>query len=64
MVIASIVSVAAFFGAFGPWGESFSAFIALFLAFTLSPIIAIMTKGKYYIARTYCLPSRRGLYLR
>lgn len=51
MVIASIVSVAAFFGAFGPWGESFSAFIALFLAFSLSPVIAILTKGKYYIAR-------------
>ncbi|MBU2734139.1 purine-cytosine permease family protein [Acidithiobacillus ferridurans] len=51
MVIASIVSVAAFFGAFGSWGESFSAFIALFLAFSLSPIIAILTKGKYYIAR-------------
>lgn len=51
MVIASIISVAAFFGAFGPWGESFSAFIALFVAFALSPIIAILTKGKYYIAR-------------
>ncbi|MBU2853446.1 purine-cytosine permease family protein [Acidithiobacillus ferriphilus] len=51
MVIASIISVAAFFGAFGPWGESFSAFIALAIAFILSPIIAIMTKGKYYIAR-------------
>ncbi|MBU2746238.1 hypothetical protein HAP97_13645 [Acidithiobacillus caldus] len=51
MAIASAVSVAAFFGAFGPWGESFSAFIALLLAFVLSPVIAIITKGKYYIAR-------------
>ncbi len=51
MVIASVVSVVAFFGAFGPWGQSFSAFIALFLAFMLSPLIAILTKGKYYIAR-------------
>ncbi|WP_414039682.1 purine-cytosine permease family protein [Acidithiobacillus sp. M4-SHS-6] len=51
MVIASVVSVAAFFGAFGVWGESFSAFIALFLAFFLSPVIALITKGKYYIAR-------------
>jgi purine-cytosine permease-like protein len=47
MAIASVISVAAFFGAFGPWGESFSAFIALFLAFILSPIIALLTKGKY-----------------
>ncbi|WP_308389452.1 hypothetical protein [Acidithiobacillus sp. AMEEHan] len=51
MIIASIVSVAAFFGAFGAWGVSFSAFIALFLAFSLSPLIAILTGGKYYIAR-------------
>lgn len=51
MVIASAVSVAAFFGAFGVWGVSFSAFIALFLAFVLSPVIALLTKGKYYIAR-------------
>lgn len=51
MVIASVVSVAAFFGAFGIWGESFSAFIALFLAFILSPVIALLTQGKYYIAR-------------
>ncbi|MBU2793136.1 hypothetical protein HAQ01_06995 [Acidithiobacillus thiooxidans] len=52
MVIASIISVAAFFGAFGPYGSAFSAFIALIVAFILSPIIAILTKGKYYIART------------
>jgi len=51
MVIASVVSVAAFFGLFGPWGVSFSAFIALLLAFILSPVIAVLTKGKYYIAR-------------
>ena len=51
MVIASIISTAAFFDAFGPWGQSFSAFIALGVAFCLSPVIAIATKGKYYIAR-------------
>ena len=51
MVVASIIATAAFFGLFGPWGESFSAFIALAVAFVLSPIIAIATKGRYYIAR-------------
>lgn len=51
MVIATVVSVIAFFGAFGPGPQAFSCFIALGVAFVLSPIIAIATKGKYYIAR-------------
>ena len=51
MVVASIISTFAFFGLFGAYGQSFSAFIALGVAFILSPIIAIATKGKYYIAR-------------
>ncbi len=55
MVIASIISTLAFFGAFGAYGQSFSAFIALGVAFILSPIIAIATKGKYYIARESAL---------
>ncbi|MEE3503392.1 hypothetical protein [Acidiphilium acidophilum] len=51
MVIASIISVAAFFGLFGAYAAAFSSFIALGVAFVASPIIAIATKGKYYIAR-------------
>ncbi|MHB1563709.1 MAG: purine-cytosine permease family protein [Leptospirillum sp.] len=51
MIIASIVSIMAFFGLFGVYMQAFSTFIALGLAFVLSPIIAIATKGKYYIAR-------------
>ncbi len=51
MMIASIVSVIAFFGLMGPLAQACSTFIALGLAFVLSPIIAIVTKGKYYIAR-------------
>ncbi len=51
MSIASIVAIAAFVGAFGPVAQAFSPFIALFLAFILAPLIAILTKGKYYIAR-------------
>jgi purine-cytosine permease-like protein len=52
MVTASVVSVAAFFGAFGALPQAFSPFIALVLALTLSPLIAWATKGRYYIART------------
>jgi purine-cytosine permease-like protein len=52
MLIASVISVAAFFGAFGAFAQAFSPFLAIIIAFVLSPILAILTKGKYYIART------------
>ncbi len=51
MMVGSIVSVIAFFGVMGETAQAFSTFIALGLAFVLSPIIAYVTKGKYYIAR-------------
>ncbi len=35
----------------GPYLQAFSPFLALVIAMFLSPIIAIVTKGKYYIAR-------------
>jgi purine-cytosine permease-like protein len=57
MLIASAVSVAAFFNAFGDLAQAFSPFIAIGLAFVLSPVIAIATKGKYYIARADELPE-------
>ncbi|TNC22207.1 purine-cytosine permease family protein [Amycolatopsis alkalitolerans] len=52
MLVASVVSIMAFFGLFGETAQAFSPFIALVLAFVLSPITALVTKGKYYIART------------
>jgi hypothetical protein len=51
MTIASIVSVIAFFGLMGPAAQAFSTLIALGLAFVLALMIAVITKGKYYIAR-------------
>ncbi|WP_334170659.1 purine-cytosine permease family protein [Sinomonas sp.] len=52
MVIASLVSVLAFFKVFGDgWTYAFSPLIALLIAMVLSPVIAIATKGKYYLAR-------------
>ncbi len=51
MLIASMVSILAFMGVFGEVAAAFASFIALGLAFVLAPIIAIVTKGKYYIAR-------------
>ncbi|MFJ8820438.1 purine-cytosine permease family protein [Streptomyces sp. NPDC102467] len=51
MVIASVVSILAFFGVFGVYAEAFSTFIAAGLALVLCPLIAWATKGKYYLAR-------------
>jgi len=51
MGIASVVSILAFMGFFGDMLQSYSAIMAMFIAIILSPIIAIITKGKYYIAR-------------
>jgi len=52
MLVGSVVSIMAFYNAFGSYAQAFSPFIALALAFVLSPVIAKITGGKYYIART------------
>lgn len=51
MIIASGISIAAFFNAFGPFLQAYSALLSIVLAFVLTPVIALLTKGKYYIAR-------------
>lgn len=51
MLLALILSISAFFGAFGEEAQAFSAFIALATALVTSPLIAWYTRGKYYIAR-------------
>lgn len=51
MVLASVLSIAAFSGVFGDEAQSFSSFISLVTALVASPLIAWITHGKYYIAR-------------
>ena len=51
MTIATIVSISAFYGLFGPTAKALSAFIALAVAFIAAPLIAWATDGQYYIAR-------------
>ncbi|MBX3625424.1 MAG: response regulator [Rhizobacter sp.] len=51
MGAASVLSIAAYLGMFGPLAEAFSALIALITAMVVSPLIAWATKGRYYIAR-------------
>lgn len=51
MLVATIVSINAFYGMFGPTAKGLSAFVALAVAFIVAPLIAWATDGKYYIAR-------------
>jgi signal transduction histidine kinase/CheY-like chemotaxis protein/purine-cytosine permease-like protein len=51
MLIASIVAALSHAGLFGQVAEALSPFIALLVAFVCAPLIAIATRGKYYLAR-------------
>jgi len=51
MALASVVSISAHLGLFGPLPQAFSAVIAMAVAFVTAPLIAWATKGRYYIAR-------------
>jgi len=59
MGAASLLSMLAYLGAFGPMAQAFSAVIAMVVAFVTAPLIAWATKGRYYIARR----SEPGAYL-
>jgi len=51
MGIASVIAILSFMELFGNMAMSYSSIIAISLALVLSPLIAYLTKGKYYIAR-------------
>jgi signal transduction histidine kinase/CheY-like chemotaxis protein len=51
MLISIIASTAAFFGLLGDAMQSLAPFLGLFVAIAAAPIIAFLTKGRYYIAR-------------
>jgi purine-cytosine permease-like protein len=57
MVIAGTVSMVAYYGAFGTTAAALSPFIALVLAAVLPPVIAAITKGRWYVARVSELPA-------
>ena len=52
MVVASVLSISAYFGLLGEFLAAWSPILAVLVAFVLSPIICIATKGRYYLART------------
>ncbi|WP_348688844.1 hybrid sensor histidine kinase/response regulator [Acidovorax soli] len=51
MALASLLSISAHLGLFGPLPQAFSAVIAMAVAFVAAPLIAWTTRGRYYIAR-------------
>ncbi|MBS4020561.1 MAG: response regulator [Dechloromonas sp.] len=52
MVVASLLSVAAFSGLLGAAVQPYAPFVAMAAAFVISPLIAWATRGRYYLART------------
>ena len=52
MLAASVVGIFSYLGFMGPIAHALAHFIALAAAFVISPIIAWLTQGKYYCART------------
>lgn len=51
MLFAAVLAVVAYTGALGLQAEAFSPFIALGTALVLSPLLAWLTRGRYYMAR-------------
>ncbi|OFI37630.1 hypothetical protein BIU82_07045 [Arthrobacter sp. SW1] len=52
MLVSAGVSIAVFFGAFGPSVQPYSPIFAVGLALVLPPLLAVLTRGKYYLRRT------------
>ncbi|HJV98838.1 MAG TPA: hypothetical protein VJ617_07075 [Arthrobacter sp.] len=52
MLVSAGISIAVFFGAFGAAIQPFSPIFAVGLALVLPPVLALATKGKYYLQRT------------
>lgn len=57
MVIASVLSIYCYTGNAGDTAQALAPYIGLSTAFVCSPIIAILTKGRYYLAREPDLPQ-------
>jgi signal transduction histidine kinase/DNA-binding LytR/AlgR family response regulator len=64
MALASLLSVTAHLGLYGELAQAFSAVIAMGTAFVAAPLIAWVTKGRYYIARVSQTPEAGGAYKR
>ncbi len=57
MGIATLLSVAALSGLFGPTAAALAPFIALLSSLVLAPLLAVATRSRYYIARQPSAPQ-------
>ncbi|WP_163264723.1 hybrid sensor histidine kinase/response regulator [Chelativorans alearense] len=55
--IAILLALMSYLGLFGAVAAALYAHVAIAAAFLLAPVIAIATRGRYYLARTSHLPS-------
>lgn len=53
MLLAAGLSILAFFGGLGAALRPYSPLVAIVIALVMPPILAILTKGKYYLRRTH-----------
>jgi len=51
MVVASVLSISAFAGLFGPLLQALAPFLALGIAFVVAPLLALLTRSRFYTAR-------------
>ena len=51
MATATVLSLAAFLGLFGDKAAAFSTLIALITALVMTPLLAVVTRGRFYLAR-------------
>jgi signal transduction histidine kinase/ActR/RegA family two-component response regulator len=51
MLLATAISLAAHFGLFGDIAAALATFLAMAIAFVAAPVIAYLTKGRFYLAR-------------
>jgi len=52
MAVASVISIACFMGVFGDMLQAYSAPLSFGIAFAVATAIGVLTKGRYYLART------------
>ncbi|WP_078312066.1 MULTISPECIES: hypothetical protein [unclassified Mycobacterium] len=52
MLLSAGISILVFFGVFGEAIRPYSPIVAVVIAFVLPPILAVATRGKYYLRRT------------
>ena len=60
MLLASIVGIAAYMGAFGTLAQALAHFVTLGTALIAAPAIAWFTDGRYYLARRSSLPGEES----